>query len=294
MADEVIAPASAPAAAPAAAPAPAPVSAPAPAASAQPQLPLAAPSSAAPTTAEPAAPAAAPAATDPAANPVAAAVANKTTVAAPSAPTPHDPGSTLLSGDAPKDEAPAPEVKAEAQQAEVPLPTYQPLKLPEGYTINEKTVGKFDEILGKFQTGTKAEQAAVENLRQEMTDFYVQTQVEQAQAAIAEQHKSWNNVRETWRDSFRNDPEIGGNRQETTLKQAGAVLTKYGSVMGPQAEANLKLAMRVTGMGDNPEFIRFVNWMSSYAVEKARPVAAMVPKPPVVQSRSARRYGQTT
>jgi hypothetical protein len=294
LADEVTAPASAPISTPAAAPVAAPAPAPA-AAPAAPDPAVASAGSAPPSTPDVAAPAATPAATDPAANPVAAAVANKTTVAAPAPQTPHDPGSSLLTGDAPKEEPKAAEPpKTEAQAQEAPLPTYQPLKLPENYTADEKIVGTLDQILGKFQNGTKAEQAAVESMRQELADMYIEHQKAQAAAAIEQQTKNWNAVRENWRDAFRKDPEIGGNRQETTLKQAGAVLTKYGSVMGEQALSNLKLSMRVTGMGDNPEFIRFVNWASNFVVEKAKPVAATVPKPPVVQSRSARRYGQTT
>lgn len=238
-----------------------------------------------------------------AAEPIAAPVVEAPKVDAPAA---VEPPPSVLSEAKPKApepakvaEAPKAEVKegekpaeeAKATDAPLPLPKYGALKLPEGVKLEDAKVAAFDEMLGKFQNATKADQPAMEAFRQELTDFYVKQQTEIAQRQQALQSETWNRVREVWKDKFRKDPEIGGNRHDTTVQQCGAMLERYANVVGADRAAELRVAFRLTGMGDHPEMIRFVNWASQFTTERSRPVAATVPTSPSrPQTRGARRY----
>ncbi len=101
----------------------------------------------------------------------------------------------------------------------------------------------------------------------------------------------WNRTREVWKEEFRKDKEIGGNRQQTTLKQCKAVLERYKASAGDARASELTKIFSMTGAGDTPAMIHFINWASQFATERAKPVPATVPKAPNTTSRSKRRYG---
>lgn len=205
-----------------------------------------------------------------------------------------EPEQSLLSqaAEPPKEgEAPKPEEKpADA----VTLPAFDTFALPEGVKLDEKLNGDFAKLLGTFETESKLPHDAVQKLGQQLVDFYVNEQRQVQDRANQLMTENWNRTREGWRDQFKSDSEIGGNARETTIKRAGAVLERYGAEHGPNHLAELRQVLSMTGAGDHPAVIRFVNWASRFTVERARPVAAVVPKAPVVASRSQRRYGNNS
>ncbi len=256
-----------------------------------------------PATATPQAPASEPAAVEPAAlspaaeAPVAEATpAPETTPAAEPAPEAPKSEETSLLGDLTKPDEPKAEEKPteEAPKAEEPaiqLPTYEKFTLPEGVTLDEAKLGDFTKILGEFETETKTDHTKMQLLGQRMLDTYTKEATEAHQRMAQNQIDVWNRTREGWKEDFRKDKEIGGNRQQTTLKQCKALLDRYKASAGEARHNALVKTFSTTGAGDNPALIHFINWNSQFAVERAKPVPATVPKAPNTTSRSKRRYG---
>lgn len=171
----------------------------------------------------------------------------------------------------PAEVKPAEPVKVEAIK-------YEAFKLPDGITLPEADLGKYTAILGEHQVP----QAAA----QQLVDLYVAERQREIQA----QHDTWLRTREGWVNEFKADGEIGGNRQDTTLKRVGAVMEQYAQAVGVERADKLKQVLGFTGAGDNPEMVRFVNWAAGFTVERSRAVAATVPKAPLPTSRAQRRY----
>lgn len=248
-----------------------------------PELPLApAPVAAAPAVAPvEAAPSPSPAA---ATEPAAPVVTPPAEAAAPVAPVvetkaPEAPSSLLAdeaAPEAPKAEEPKP---AEAK----PVPTYEKFSLPEGIQLEEKALGEFTKHLGEFELDAGSDHTKVSALGQKLVDFYVAEQKRTVEA----QHEQWRATNEQWQEAFRADPEIGGNRRETTLKTAKSMITQFGGNAEQQKE--LKTALGMTGAGNHPAVIRLLNNIGK-ALGEGRPVPAIVPKSPVPDRKSTRRY----
>ncbi len=180
----------------------------------------------------------------------------------------------------PKDGA-EPPVVAEPPVEGEPL-KYESFTLPEGVTLEQEQLGKYTDVLGKHRVPQEAVQ--------ELVNLFVAEQTKAADQARQANEEAWGRVRDGWIDKFVTDPEMGGNRQDTTVKACGAVLERFGQQFGRDREAALRQDLEITGMTNHPELIRLINWMSKFAIERARPVAATVPKAPQPQSRGQRRY----
>lgn len=278
-----------------------------------PQTPAPAPETVAPSqgtaTATPQAPASEPAAVEPAAlspdapapaeaAPAEVAPAPETPAEpAPDAPKADEPSSML--GDLAKPEAeakpeekPAEEVPpAEEAPVDLPLPTYEPFTLPEGVKLDDARLGDFTKILGEFENGTRTDHTKMQVLGQKLVDMYTAEAQEMATRVHQHQIDTWSRTKEGWKEAFRNDQEIGGKRQETTLRTCKQVLERYKASAGDARHSDLIKTFGLTGAGDNPAMIHFINWAAQFAVERAKPVPATVPKAPNTTSRSARRYG---
>lgn len=167
--------------------------------------------------------------------------------------------------------------------APVAAPVFNAFTLPEGVTLEADKVGAFTEMLGKFEVENKGDHAAVQKLGQQMVDMYIAEQTRQAQA----QQDAWVKVRDGWKDQFTSDPEMGGNRQNTTLSRCGAMIEQYGGTAAQQDE--LRSAFRITGMGDHPALIRLLANVGK-ALGEGTPVPAIVPRSPTPVPKSQRRY----
>lgn len=200
-------------------------------------------------------------------------------------------------------EAKPEEVKAEEPAAEdkpaepLPLPTYEAFKLPDGVQIDDTRLGDFSTALGEFERQIAADpasaHAAAQEFGQKMVDLYVAEAQAAAERVARENREAWERTREQWVDQLRNDPDIGRNRWETNLKRMGGLMDLYGSHAGDNALAAVRDAFTVTGAGDHPEVVRFVNWAASRLIEAPRPVAAPPVATKVATTRSERLYGKS-
>jgi hypothetical protein len=106
--------------------------------------------------------------------------------------------------------------------AEAPPPApikYEAFKVPDGVTLDEARIGKFAEIAGPAQVP--------QEVAQNLLDLHVEEIRQVQQAAIDNQRKVWNTYIDTITNELRKDPELGGNRLETSLSMAKAVVEEY-------------------------------------------------------------------
>jgi hypothetical protein len=105
--------------------------------------------------------------------------------------------------------------------------------------LDDKELGKFTEFAGKAQIP--------QDVAQGLIDMYVAERQNDAASARAEQRRVWDTLNDTWKTELRNDPELGGNRLETSLSLAKAVVEEY---LPPADVAEYMAHMRNNGMGN--------------------------------------------
>jgi hypothetical protein len=227
-----------------------------------------------------------------------------TETAAPETPVAPQPAPSLLSTAKPAEadqptgqppEAEAAQPPGEAPPAEpLPLPTYEAFALPEGVQLDQERQSAFTAILGeteqKIVTSPAEAHALVQEMGQKLVNLYLDEAKANSERLAQQQQQVWSQTREQWVSEFKDDPEIGGNRRDTTLARCGAMVELYGRTVGPAQEQALRDAMTLTGAGDHPELLRFINWAAGYAVENSRMVAAPAMPQPIPMSRAQRMY----
>ena len=118
---------------------------------------------------------------------------------------------------------------------------YEAFKLPDGLKLDDKELGKFTELAGKAQIP--------QDVAQSLVDLYIaerQNDVVQAARRTASA-RSGIRLNDTWKTEIRNDPDLGGNRLETSLSLAKAVVEEY---LTPAEQAEYMAHMRNNGMGN--------------------------------------------
>lgn len=218
-------------------------------------------------------------------------------VAAPAAPA--APAATSLLSDAPKPDAAPPAPPADAPPAADPapaepakadapvvLPTYE-FKLPEGFEAAPEQMGKLNEMLGALEVDAKIDHAKAQEFGQKALEYHL-TEMQRVVNEIDQQGRAaWESMRDEWRNNFKSDPEMGGNRQQTTLAACTRIIDQFGGTEAQRTE--LRQILATTGAGDHPALIRLLANVGK-ALGEGRPVPAVVPKSPVVPSRKERRY----
>lgn len=208
-----------------------------------------------------------------------------------------------------KDETPAPEVKTEAveptkeegsQSAELaPMPSYEAFKFPEGSALDDAKLNEFTKDLGDFQLKTKAEQAAVQEFGQKLVDKYVAEMQSVGDRLNEHYAKTWEKTKSDWKETFEKDPEIGGNRKDTTINGIVNAISQYGGK--PEQQAEFRQFVDQTGVGNHPALIRtFHNLVSeinrlktTYESESGvKPLPGTKPQPEAT-SKVQRRYGKS-
>lgn len=255
--------------------------------------------------AAPAAPVAAP--TSPTPEPVAPPVSAAAPVsdAAPASAVPEAPpvtpaAPTLLSPDPvkPADPAAKPAEGAPAPAAEpakdgspsaepAPLPTYEPFVLPEGFTAQDERLGDFSKLLGEFESGAKSHDD-VQKFGQSLVDTHVSEMRELTNRIHQSYAMNWDNLKADWIKKFESDPEIGGNRAETSLKEAKQFINTHGGK--PEQVAAFYKALQDTGAANHPDVVRFfVNANNSESFRTPQPVPAQTPA--LKESKTSKWYG---
>jgi hypothetical protein len=180
------------------------------------------------------------------------------------------------------------EKPTETKPAEAPpAPVFEAFKLPEGVELNQGDVGKFTEMLGKFEVETKADHTKLQAFGQQLMNTYV-AEMQRMQEA-GQQH--WTRMRDEWKSNFINDPDIGKSNQAQTLSRCRSMIDQYGGTAEQRAE--LRQIFAITGAGDHPSVIRFMNNVGKVLSEPTVTATGRQVAPAATSSRSARRYANT-
>jgi hypothetical protein len=90
-----------------------------------------------------------------------------------------------------------------------------------------------------------------------------------ALAASEASSNAWANTQKEWQDAVKADPEIGGDKLPTTLSAVNKLVTEYGS-------DKLVEVFALTGAGNNPEMIKFLNKVAGVLTE-GKPISGGAP-----------------
>lgn len=153
-------------------------------------------------------------------------------------------GETLLTEDGKSKEG-------EKTEAKGPPEKYADYKLPEGVSLQpevlEKANGLFKEL----------------GLTQDQAQKLIDLDVERAKALEAAPIKAYNEMREKWQAAAKADPDIGPKMEQ--VKQNVGKL--YSAIGDAKLVEDFKGLMNLTGVGDNPAFIKVLNKLSEFVVE---------------------------
>lgn len=258
-----------------------------------------------------AAPASAPVETSAPAGPVSAVPPAEAVVASPApapdaapapveaAPAPAAPSVTLL-GETPKEPVANPPVEADAQSPEAPKEEGQseepaqpivldPFELPDGITLDAERVGEFTGKLVDFAKELKADPASIRDFGQNLLNMHM-AEVTQAVTAFSQsQLERFESFKSELRQKVEADPQLGGNRLNTTLENANYAIRLFGG--SPEQQSELRGALDALGVGNHPALIRLLD-NAGAAMREGRPLAAKAP-PSAPKSKIATMYGAT-
>jgi hypothetical protein len=165
-----------------------------------------------------------------------------------------------------KDKAPAPADEALAQKPQAR--TYDAFKAPEGVKFDDAQVKSFTDLLDNAELP-----------HQERAQKLIDMHVGEINRVIQEQRdhqlKSWSDFTDSLKSDFKKDPELGGNRQETSLGIAKYVLEQMGGSADQQKD--LIAMMNHTGMGNHVGLIRMLNNVYERFLAQPSPVPGQAP-----------------
>lgn len=188
-------------------------------------------------------------------------------------------------------EAPPTEVKEPAKEGEIPPvaeedkqggqsdepappPSYEAFKVPENVKLDDERVSTLTKLLGDLEINTKADHTAMQEFGQKLID----THISEVTKAIEDIHKynqvTWDKQKLDWKDEFLKDPELGGNRFQTTVDAARTFISTHGGT--PEEQAEFRSLMESSGLGNHKVMIRILA-RAGQAMTEGRPLAAKTP-----------------
>jgi hypothetical protein len=165
--------------------------------------------------------------------------------------------------------------KAPPQEAQAR--TYEAFKTPEGVTLAQKETKEFTDLLddGKLSHQERA---------QKLVDLYVRESQRFTKDLRTQQTKAWNDFTEGLKADFKADPVLGGNRQDTVLGTAKAVIERFG---GDDAQkSDLYAMLDHTGMGNHKGLVRVLN--NIFETYMREPSSAVPGTPPSLRNGKGR------
>lgn len=180
--------------------------------------------------------------------------------------------------------------KEEGSQSEepAPLPAYEAFTLPDDLTVDTERLGTFTKLLGEFEN-SKPNHEGFQQFGQSLVDYHIAEVQENTKRLNESYIQAWEKQKNDWKESFIKDPEIGGNRKDTTINSALEFIRTHGGNETQQTE--FRNLMESTGVGNHPAMIRMLaNAMQAYREGKPLPAARPAPE---TRSRVATRYGNT-
>lgn len=188
-------------------------------------------------------------------------------------------------------EAPKVEEKTkEGQSADpAPPPVYDAFTVPEGVTLDTARVSEFTKSLAELEQSGKVPHELLQKFGQTAVDMYV-TEVKKATDALTQTYvKAWEDQKIAWKDSFLKDPEIGGNRWQTTIDSAQGFIRTHGGTTEQQTE--FRSLMESSGLGNHPVMIRLLA-NANRTMAEGKQLAASKPAP-VQKSKVETMYGKS-
>jgi chemotaxis protein histidine kinase CheA len=163
--------------------------------------------------------------------------------------------------------------EALAEQPPAP-PVYDAPKIPEGVSIDNARLSEFDKKLGEYELKGKVDHALMAEVRQMVINEYA-TEVQRIGEQVQQyQRDVWGRLNEQRIGELKSDPELGGNRIETTLGNAKYVLEQFGGTKEEQAQ--LLQIMDAGGVSNYRGFIRFLHNI----YERTKAPEPITPNPP--------------
>jgi hypothetical protein len=124
------------------------------------------------------------------------------------------------------------------------------LKPPEGITLRDEDVARLTPLAEKYKLSTEA----VNDLLAVHGDVIKQL--------AAEPMKAWVDLNKTWVDAVKADPDLGNG--QTIRPEVKAAISRVKAEYGDQDFTD---ALNITGAGNHPAVIRFLNKVSKVLVE---------------------------
>lgn len=158
-----------------------------------------------------------------------------------------------------------------------PPPTYDAFVLPEGIQLETDKVTEFTGLLAELEVSGKADHIAVQAFGQKAVEFYVNEMKKVLDDQTKQQLTSWERQRNDWKEAFLKDPDIGGERFQSTVDSALNFIRTHGGTAEQQTE--FRNIMETSGLGNHPAMIRILAKAGSAMSEGAqlsasRPVSA--------------------
>lgn len=208
---------------------------------------------------------------------------------------------------APVEPTPTPDPKPEAAPAEAapaggetkkdegdqsgepaPLPTFEAFTLPEGTALDEAKLGEFTKELAEFEHLTKADHAEMQKFGQKLVERHA-AEVKSAIERLQEHYVSaWQKQTSDWKESFEKDPEIGGNRAQTSVIAAQEFIRTHGD---ESRQKDFRALMNTTGVGNHPALIYYLA-KANMVMSEGKPLPGTKPPAPP-QSKVTKRYSGT-
>lgn len=181
------------------------------------------------------------------------------------------------------------EQKVEGGQSEEPAPppSYEAFKVPEDVQLSPERITEFTKLLSDLEVTGKADHAAMQEFGQKAIEFHVNEQKALVETIQKTQLETWEKTVIGWKDDFLKDPEIGGNRFQTTLDSANKFIKTHGGTAEQQKE--FRNLLNTSGLGNHPTMIRILAQAGS-AMSEGKPLAASTPVS-APKSKTATMYG---
>lgn len=162
-----------------------------------------------------------------------------------------------------KPEEKKPEVKAEEKTAEVKTeepkvepPKFEAFKLPDGVKLEDKQVGEIHSMLGSFEIASKASHEEVQKFGQAIVEYGLGVVKEEVQKIQKSADEYWSKKTKEFREAFEKDPDIGGNRKETTTQAAREFISQHAG--SPEKAAEIRKILYDHKLADHPAIIRLL------------------------------------
>jgi hypothetical protein len=179
--------------------------------------------------------------------------------------------------------------KAQSEEP-APAPVYDPFKLPENTQLDEAKVKEFTNLLSKLEIEGKTPHDLVQKFGQEAVDFHINEIKRTINDVEKFYQTSWDKQKTDWKDDFLKDPNIGGNRFQTTVDSAINFIRTHGGT--PEEQTEFRNLMETSGLGNHKAVIRLLA-NADKAMSEGKPLAATAPVVQQAKSKTETLYGKS-